>query len=218
MVKNILNEIICMLEKEIIDIQNNIYNVSSEIDTLYINCIDIIFELKRNKYKDDENITCEIIEDKCKQTLNSYIKKHLIKKIKTKNSNDTKNIVCKLEFKLENLENEYTYLNNKKIAIEEAQIYYSNKKSPVRGKGRIPANMRKLVWKTYIGDHIPIHKCLSCKKQEIRIDKFHCGHIISEKNGGKIVLDNLRPICADRNSGMGTMSMIEYIKKYEFFC
>ena len=43
---------------------------------------------------------------------------------------------------------------------------------------------------------------------------FHCGHIISEANGGEIKLDNLRPICHSCNSSMGTVNMDEFIIKY----
>lgn len=44
---------------------------------------------------------------------------------------------------------------------------------------------------------------------------FHCGHVISEKNNGEITVDNLRPICQNCNSSMGTTDMDEFISKYK---
>jgi 5-methylcytosine-specific restriction endonuclease McrA len=44
---------------------------------------------------------------------------------------------------------------------------------------------------------------------------FHAGHVISEKNGGEINVNNLRPICQNCNSSMGTTNMNDYIEKYK---
>ena len=51
------------------------------------------------------------------------------------------------------------------------------------------------------------------------IDKarFDCGHVISENEGGGQEIINLRPICSGCNNGMGTMNMIEYVKKHGYF-
>ena len=62
-------------------------------------------------------------------------------------------------------------------------------------KIRIPAVVRKIVWATYIGKNATCSKCLCCDLEEISYTNFECGHIISEKNGGKPTVDNLRPIC-----------------------
>ena len=43
---------------------------------------------------------------------------------------------------------------------------------------------------------------------------FECGHVVSEKNGGKPTIDNLRPICSFCNKSVGTMNMEEFKKKY----
>jgi hypothetical protein len=50
-----------------------------------------------------------------------------------------------------------------------------------------------------------------CHKTEISQMSFHCGHVISEYNGGDIKVDNLRPICGLCNSSMGTMNMDDFI-------
>ena len=86
----------------------------------------------------------------------------------------------------------------------------TNKKS----KKTIPSTVKRLVWNKYIGENIGKYKCYCCKLTEITQLSFHCGHVISEKNGGKINIDNLRPICQNCNSSMGTKNMNDFITEY----
>jgi 5-methylcytosine-specific restriction endonuclease McrA len=81
-------------------------------------------------------------------------------------------------------------------------------------KEKIPAHIKTLVWSKYIGSSIPEAKCYCCKHERIEIRSFECGHVIAEAKGGELTLENLRPICKGCNSGMGTMSMDEYAKKF----
>jgi 5-methylcytosine-specific restriction endonuclease McrA len=81
-------------------------------------------------------------------------------------------------------------------------------------KKSIPKSLKKQVWDKWIGPNIGRTKCLCCKHEEIRQIEFHCGHIIAEVNGGKTNVDNLRPICAQCNLSMGSMSMDEFRKTY----
>lgn len=76
-----------------------------------------------------------------------------------------------------------------------------NKKSKIR-----PA-LRVAVWNTYIGEEIGKTTCCCCKSSSITQLNFHCGHVIAEANGGKVQIDNLRPICVVCNNSMGTMDM-----------
>lgn len=81
-------------------------------------------------------------------------------------------------------------------------------------KRHIPSTVKRLVWNRYIGEEIGRTRCLCCRVTFITQLSFHCGHVKSEKNGGKIEIDNLRPICQNCNSSMGTMNMKQFIKKY----
>lgn len=81
-------------------------------------------------------------------------------------------------------------------------------------KEKIPAHIKTLVWSKYIGSSTPEAKCYCCKHERIEIRSFECGHVIAEAKGGELTLDNLRPICKGCNSGMGTMSMDDYAKKF----
>jgi hypothetical protein len=80
-------------------------------------------------------------------------------------------------------------------------------------KEKIPATLRNIVWNTYIGNK-KIGYCYCCKTEIISTVNFHCGHVISEKNGGNINIDNLRPICGHCNSSMGIKNMNEFMEKY----
>ena len=85
---------------------------------------------------------------------------------------------------------------------------------PTQTKKSIPIAVKRLVWNKYIGEDIGKSKCYCCKLSHITQLTFHCGHVIAEKNGGNIDVDNLRPICQSCNSSMGTHNMDNYIAKY----
>lgn len=78
----------------------------------------------------------------------------------------------------------------------------------------IPKHIKTLVWGKYIGNETPLSKCMSCKHETIDIRNFHCGHVLAEANGGSMLLDNLRPICAPCNGSMGTMGMNEFTTRF----
>lgn len=90
-------------------------------------------------------------------------------------------------------------------------------KTTKKKKQSIPKNVKVLVWSNYIGENINSHRCLCCKKSIINITNFDVGHVISEKEGGTLEISNLRPICSACNSSMGSMNMIEYVKKYGLY-
>jgi len=122
-----------------------------------------------------------------------------------------------------------SYINNEelfKTEIEKRLIILKNlndlylftkekeKEPEKKKKQKIPAIIKKLVWNTYIGEDIGKCKCLCCKNVDITQLNFICGHIISEYNGGKINVENMRPICSSCNLSMGTTNMHEFILNY----
>ena len=82
-------------------------------------------------------------------------------------------------------------------------------------KKHIPKPLKKMCWDIHIGSAIGSTKCLCCKHQEIRQIDFHCGHVIAEKNGGTMTIDNLRPICSQCNLSMSIQNMDEFKKCFE---
>lgn len=92
------------------------------------------------------------------------------------------------------------------------------KPSPQKKKKQnIPKNIKTIVWNHYIGTNIIQHKCLCCKKVLICNTNFEVGHVISEKMGGTLEINNLRPICFACNHSMGTENMIDFVVKYGLY-
>ena len=87
------------------------------------------------------------------------------------------------------------------------------KKFPLKEK--IPKKVRLDTWNQYIGPEKGLAKCLICNVTEIdKGSDYHCGHVISDRNGGLPIVENLRPICPACNYSMGTMNLIEWTQKY----
>jgi hypothetical protein len=82
-------------------------------------------------------------------------------------------------------------------------------------KKSISPKLRIQVWKSeFPNDNVgycPFYKCENIIRNGL--NGFHCGHIISEFNQGPTTLDNLKPICAQCNSKMGTKNWNEYEKE-----
>ena len=79
-------------------------------------------------------------------------------------------------------------------------------------KEHIPATIKRLVWNSHIGEEIGKAKCCCCKITDITQLSFNCGHIIAESNGGELIVSNLKPICQNCNSSMGTRNMNEFMR------
>jgi len=77
-------------------------------------------------------------------------------------------------------------------------------------KKSIPKVVKDLSWNKWIGEDVARAKCMCCGVNEIKMSSFHCGHIIAEANGGKLSIDNLKPICSACNLSMGTENMDDF--------
>lgn len=75
-------------------------------------------------------------------------------------------------------------------------------------KQTIPKPLRSEVWRK---DNKTLDaECPICKRNIISADNFECGHIISEHDGGKTELPNLKAICGSCNKSMGTKNMNDF--------
>jgi len=88
-------------------------------------------------------------------------------------------------------------------------------KPPKEPKKKVSATLKRLVWNTSIGEEIGKTKCLCCKSTDITQMSFHCGHVIAEVNGGELIVSNLKPICQNCNSSMGTKNMNDFMKTFQ---
>jgi hypothetical protein len=82
-------------------------------------------------------------------------------------------------------------------------------------KKAVSSAMKKLVWNKTNGEDIGKAKCYCCKSTDITQVSFHCGHVIAESKGGKTIVSNLKPICQNCNSSMGTNDMNDFMKTLE---
>lgn len=107
-------------------------------------------------------------------------------------------------------------INNKLKEFEliVQKLYLLPKKKYTGTKETIPKALRTKVWTTYISEDSRKGKCFCCQIQEITESNFECGHVISERNGGLVILDNLRPVCSACNKSMSSKNMFEFIKNY----
>ena len=80
-------------------------------------------------------------------------------------------------------------------------------------KESIPKCVRNALFVDYFGNSRE-GKCQMCFRETISLGNFQAGHIISEANGGRVRLDNLRPVCQLCNTSSGKMNMDDFIKKY----
>ena len=80
-------------------------------------------------------------------------------------------------------------------------------------KQYIPKALREQVWITQFGKTFE-HSCyIKWCKNKINVFDYHVGHNIPESEGGKLCLENLKPICSRCNHSMGSQYTItEWMK------
>ena len=82
----------------------------------------------------------------------------------------------------------------------------------IKKRKSIPKKVRYDLWIKESGNNMNSN-CYVCNKG-ITFENFHCGHIISVKEGGSNNINNLKPICPGCNYGMGIQNLEEYKKEY----
>lgn len=103
----------------------------------------------------------------------------------------------------------------KNIIVEDTDEIIITKTKQVK-KDKIPATLRNSIWNLYIGSDTKNGKCFCCNTETISTANFECGHILSEKEGGEITINNLRPICSLCNKSMGIQNMELFMTKHGF--
>jgi hypothetical protein len=77
----------------------------------------------------------------------------------------------------------------------------------------IPKKIRDRVW-TIFFDDLENHGNCYCCNDEITYDAWEAGHILAVKQGGKDLVENLKPVCRCCNRSMGTMNLEEFKSRY----
>jgi hypothetical protein len=87
-------------------------------------------------------------------------------------------------------------------------------------KTKIAGNLQKAVWETYIGSDRTSVTCFCCRKRTVTVfsnaSHFQCGHIKSDKHGGKAEVANLLPICAECNNAMSSEHWDDYVHRHKY--
>jgi hypothetical protein len=177
-----------------------------------------LFQLTSTLYNKDDKTILEIIPF-YEKLLKKYEKfDKLKKKLNTKKEDTKKEDTKKEETKKEETKKEDTKKTEKKvkeILVEEIKEEVEKEKKVKKTKEKIPASVKNTLWSLYFPNALQ-GNCQCCQTEVISKNNFDCGHIISEKEGGEIKLDNLKPICRSCNSSMSTMNMNDFMKKYGF--
>jgi len=158
-------------------------------------------------YKTKKNLNAHIKSNICLVNLPSTIEE--LQKLVIEQSEKLKEHTKKFKEQEEKLkEIEKKVSEGKKEEVEEIIKEYK--------KNKISTQLRYKIWNEHIGQEIGVYYCLCCLTTKISQQSFVCGHIIAEKNGGPLSVENLRPICPGCNSSMGTINMIEF--QTSLFC
>ena len=196
-----------------------ILQISFENYSALFDIYDSHFKILQNDYnlilnflnKKEETINLEQIKNSViPESLfldNTNLKLEVIEKqpkVKSKKSKENLKTVIQ--------ENENTTLSKKTKNTKK-----STEKEEIKTKKQtIPPSLKIKVWNKYNTAEVGKAKCFCCKLHDIYQCSFSCGHVISEDQGGKLTLQNLRPICASCNSSMGTKNMDDYIAEFGF--
>lgn len=73
---------------------------------------------------------------------------------------------------------------------------------------RVPKALRIKLWTETFGVTL-YGKCYCCDR-DLKVDNFEAGHIVSEANGGKMTINNLKVLCKPCNGSCGTMNLEEF--------
>jgi 5-methylcytosine-specific restriction endonuclease McrA len=155
----------------------------------------------KNSQKSGENIDCE----------NKNVLLNDVKFIENSDDAYAKNAIIDLTEEYYSSDEDF----NGDEEVEKLISKFDKNKKKTKRKKPIPKSVKRLVWNKWIGEEFGIGTCLCCKVTNITQMSFHCGHIISEFNGGEINLDNLKPICSSCNLSMGKRNMEEFMAEYK---
>lgn len=178
--------------KEIIDRNLNISDEESKVDIVP----------KESKYvKNNELYISTVPIIFVKKSNKLYLVDHKYEYLLLKNISPMVNKIMFLPCIIST--NHLNYLNNIDIdSIGDTNIKRRN----------IPQSVKVLVFEKRNGKK-RYGKCSTCSR-EIDIMNFHCGHIIPDSIGGPVHINNLEPICAKCNLGMGDENLNEFTDQW----
>ena len=205
--------------KKLIEENNEYNNFINKYENI-INNYDYNYTLKINNYQNKQDFTTNNINNyliyyhiEKKFIYEDYLKIYNFLHSYINNLDDIEIMIQSHEILKNSINNKKKI--NKKDNVKEITTKDNVKETNKKDKKKsIPLSLKRNVWNKYIGEAIGKTLCLCCKLTEISQLNFSCGHIISEFNGGKVKLDNLKPVCVSCNSSIGTRNMNDFIEEY----
>jgi 5-methylcytosine-specific restriction endonuclease McrA len=167
-----------------------------KIDNIFIKTYDLIIEILNHKNLEEINKIIDFND--------------LIKYLKNKNNY---NYIYELFINYKKINKDDIRIINQDDKKLKEIIKKDDKKLKYKKK-KISSTLKRLVWNKWIGEEIGKFKCLCCNVTDINQMSFNCGHIIPECKGGETILSNLKPICQNCNSSMGSLNMDEFMKTF----
>ena len=79
-------------------------------------------------------------------------------------------------------------------------------------KWRMTQVERHKLWSDHYGKSMDA-TCKLCEMNNISVSQFDAGHVLSRKDGGSNMLENLVPICRACNLAMGTENMLDFARR-----
>ena len=192
---------------------NAYFSMFPHLKELTLNKIEILNKLLELIGDKDDNYYQELYNNNFKNVIlkNMYtINQSLVKFTSFSDINDFLKKITDYEW----IDGNYL-MNEIKIILDNIKKLPEKKQwetKPKTKKKTISATIKKLVWNTNIGEEIGKAKCVCCKSTDITQLSFNCGHIIAEANGGDTIVSNLKPICQNCNSSMGTKNMDDFME------
>ena len=121
-------------------------------------------------------------------------------------------ICTQFEYKFYFITNLYSDFTDMSEVISSTQSTPSVSSTPSTSSGRkrktIPKGIRDSVWERDSGRNYD-GICFCCTKS-VSCNKWECGHIISDADGGLPIMENLKVLCQSCNRSMGRMNLYEY--------
>jgi len=210
--------------EEIILCDQILTNTNNQIKHKY----NLLCSKQINKIKNKQNYDLHIKDKICEKIPNEFKCQNCNKIFQEKRSliYHNENKVCeKQTIQLtNNIQEEQINIklseDMKKYLFKQMKIYINEnlllELKPQFKKKKISPDLKRNVWKRWIGSSIGQTKCVCCDITNIEQLNFCCGQVIPYSQGGLQDVNNLRPICFSCATSIGKANMFDFMRANGF--
>ncbi|MHB2027944.1 MAG: hypothetical protein ACYCPT_03905 [Acidimicrobiales bacterium] len=91
--------------------------------------------------------------------------------------------------------------------------FYSKKLSEPHAE--VPVSVKSAVWRKHAGTATTTECFVKCG-ETVSVFNFECAMLVSESKGGKLHVDNLRPVCKNCLASIGEKNIADFMDQYGF--